>query len=184
MATQSDPNFFKGVLFLDRNLKKSKRRAAKRQKTSIASRRLTKEDKKALKFSDFADIHGEWLKYFGANFAGRRLDKSVLKADYHGSLLTVWSADNPTMVGTSGIVALETRNTFQLVTVEDKFVVLPKKGTVFRFIFAEKIYTLFGEGMRTRPAWRGKKPKIKRTLPTFIRGSLIPNDMGKVVVVA
>uniref|UniRef100_A0A8R1HQW6 Ribonuclease P protein subunit p29 n=1 Tax=Caenorhabditis japonica TaxID=281687 RepID=A0A8R1HQW6_CAEJA len=123
-------------------------------------------------------MNTDWQKYFrdrlGPHFASQKIEKTILKADYHGALLTVWVAENPTQIGISGIVILETRHTFQMVTQDDRFVVIPKKGAVFRFILGDRLFSLFGDGMRTRPAWRGKKPRVKRVLPTFIRGTLQP----------
>ncbi|CAL2027715.1 unnamed protein product [Caenorhabditis brenneri] len=135
------------------------------------------------RFADIVPMNTDWQKYFRerlhAHFATKKIDKQILKADYHGALLTVWSAENATQIGISGIVVLETRHTFQMVTQDDRFVVIPKKGSVFRFIIGDRLFSLFGDGMRTRPAWRGKKPRVKRVIPTFIRGTLQPVPTGE-----
>lgn len=166
-----------GILHLDGNdSTKFKRKLGKTEKTNLIRGRLTKEDKKAFKFADIVPMNTDWQKYFRErlhnHFASAKIDKIIQKTDYHGALLTIWLAENPTQIGISGIVVLETRHTFQMVTQDDRFVVIPKKGSVFRFIIGDRLFSLFGDGMRTRPAWRGKKPRIKRVLPTFIRGTL------------
>ncbi|EGT37331.1 hypothetical protein CAEBREN_05273 [Caenorhabditis brenneri] len=173
-----------GILHLDKNeTSYFKRKPAKTEKTNLTRGRLTKEDKKAFKFADIVPMNTDWQKYFRerlhAHFATKKIDKQILKADYHGALLTVWSAENSTQIGISGIVVLETRHTFQMVTQDDRFVVIPKKGSVFRFIIGDRLFSLFGDGMRTRPAWRGKKPRVKRVIPTFIRGTLQPVPTGE-----
>jgi len=57
----------------------------------------------------------------------------LLKADFHGSIVTVRRSKNAALVGTSGIVVQETENTFKVVTRKDKLKVLPKQGSVFAF---------------------------------------------------
>lgn len=44
----------------------------------------------------------------------------LLKADFHGSCLTIQRSKCPSYVGVSGIVLQETRNTFKIITQEDQ----------------------------------------------------------------
>ena len=44
----------------------------------------------------------------------------LLKADYDGCLVTVKKSRNPSLVGQSGIVLMETKNTFKIITRDDK----------------------------------------------------------------
>ncbi|KAI9431123.1 RNase P/MRP p29 subunit [Lactarius indigo] len=62
----------------------------------------------------------------------------LLKADFHGSIVTVRRSKNAALVGASGIVVQETENTFKVVTQKDKLKVLPKQGSVF--VFAVPLY--------------------------------------------
>jgi len=57
----------------------------------------------------------------------------LVKADFHGSIMTVRRSKNAALVGASGIVVQETENTFKVVTRKDKLKVLPKQGSVFAF---------------------------------------------------
>ncbi|KAH9972394.1 Rof/RNase P-like protein [Russula compacta] len=57
----------------------------------------------------------------------------LVKADFHGSIMTVRRSRNAALVGASGIVVQETENTFKVVTRKDKLKVLPKQGSVFAF---------------------------------------------------
>ncbi|KAH9991735.1 Rof/RNase P-like protein [Russula vinacea] len=57
----------------------------------------------------------------------------LVKADFHGSIMTVRRSKNASLVGASGIVVQETENTFKVVTRKDKLKVLPKQGSVFAF---------------------------------------------------
>lgn len=62
----------------------------------------------------------------------------LVKADFHGSIVTVRRSKNAALVGASGILVQETENTFMVVTRKDKLKVLPKQGSVF--VFAVPLY--------------------------------------------
>ncbi|KAH9043922.1 RNase P/MRP, p29 subunit [Lactarius pseudohatsudake] len=62
----------------------------------------------------------------------------LVKADLHGSIVTVRRSKNAALVGASGIVIQETENTFKVVTQKDRLKVLPKQGAVF--VFAVPLY--------------------------------------------
>ncbi|KZO89888.1 RNase P subunit p29-like protein [Calocera viscosa TUFC12733] len=55
----------------------------------------------------------------------------LVKADLHGSILSVKRAKNADLVGRGGIVVHETENTFKVVTAKDELKVLPKRNSVF-----------------------------------------------------
>ena len=44
----------------------------------------------------------------------------LLKADYHGCMITVRKTKCPSLLGLSGIVLMETRNTFKIISKDDK----------------------------------------------------------------
>jgi len=48
------------------------------------------------------------------------LEERLLKADYHGSIITVTRAKCPSLVGASGIVLQETKNTLKIITKDDR----------------------------------------------------------------
>ncbi|KAF8268999.1 Rof/RNase P-like protein [Lactarius quietus] len=62
----------------------------------------------------------------------------LVKADFHGSIVSVRRSRNAALVGAGGIVVQETENTFKVVTRNDKLKVLPKQGSVF--VFAVPLY--------------------------------------------
>lgn len=47
-------------------------------------------------------MNTDWQKYFrerlGNHFSSTKIEKTILKSDYHGALLTIWLAENPTQV--------------------------------------------------------------------------------------
>ncbi|KHJ83974.1 hypothetical protein OESDEN_16318 [Oesophagostomum dentatum] len=112
-----------------------------------------------------------WCEYYRSLLGDQQKppDERMLKADYHGALVLVAEAHNTTMIGIVGIIILETRQTFQLITKEDKYVVIPKQGTALQFILDGRVFTLFGDAMRYKPSLRGKKHRLRTALPFFIR---------------
>ncbi|ETN85391.1 hypothetical protein NECAME_06415 [Necator americanus] len=123
-----------------------------------------------------------WCDYYRSLLGDQQKspDERMLKADYHGALVLVAEAHNTTQarnylstfnynIGIVGIILLETRQTFQLITKQDKYVVIPKQGTALQFILDGRVFTLFGDAMRYKPSLRGKKHRLRVALPFFIR---------------
>jgi ribonuclease P protein subunit POP4 len=115
---------------------------------------------------------------------GSGQDIRMLKADYHGCLLRVTDALNPSQIGLYGIVAHESKHTFQMVTRRNRVIgwfikvqfnkrtcilVIPKQGTTFQFVLNDKIYTLFGDAMHQKSYLRGRKAKHRNTLPFLLK---------------
>jgi len=73
-----------------------------------------------------------------AALSASAMHAKLVKADFHGSIVTVRRSRNAALVGASGIVVQETENTFKVVTRQDKLKVLPKQGSVF--VFAVPLY--------------------------------------------
>lgn len=74
----------------------------------------------------------------------------LVKADFHGSIMTLRRSKNTSLVGLSGIVVQETENTFKVVTRKDRLKVLPKQGSVFAF--AVPLYSTESESSRSDSA--------------------------------
>jgi len=65
--------------------------------------------------------------------AAATMHAKLVKADFHGSILTVRQSKNPCLVGLSGIVVHETENAFKVVTRNDQIKLLPKQNSIFAF---------------------------------------------------
>ncbi|WKX92709.1 hypothetical protein Q1695_010609 [Nippostrongylus brasiliensis] len=159
-----------GVLHLDKNHKR-KRNPKRTKKTNFTRSALTEDDKQALKYAQVEPLYHMWCQYYRELLGSREKmpDERMLKADYHGALVLVAEAHNTTMIGIVGIIILETRQTFQLITKDDKYKVIPKQGTALQFILDGRVFTLFGDSMRYKPSLRGKKHRLRVALPFFIR---------------
>jgi len=55
----------------------------------------------------------------------------LVKADFHGSLITVRQSKNPCLAGLSGIVIHESENAFKVITSNDQLKLLPKQNSIF-----------------------------------------------------
>jgi len=102
----------------------------------------------------FVPLHRLWLGYMSellglgaAMPPAAGMHAKLVKADFHGSIVTVRRSRNAALVGASGIVVQETENTFKIVTRTDKLKVLPKQGSVF--VFAVPLCTTTGEHQGT-----------------------------------
>jgi len=107
-------------------------------------------DETQTKFDLFVPLHHLWMGYMSELLGLPQLSSSALpttqtmpassgmhpklvKADFHGSMLTVRQSKNPSLVGLSGIVILESENAFKVVTPKDKIKLIPKENSVFAF---------------------------------------------------
>ncbi|GMR54583.1 hypothetical protein PMAYCL1PPCAC_24778 [Pristionchus mayeri] len=143
----------------------------KRQpRVNLASKSLTKEERAQLKYSQFEPMYELWLQYADQMMPeGRAPDDRLLRMEWLGAMLMVSEADNPSMVGLVGIVVLETKLTMQLITKKDKYLIIPKAGSVFQTAFKGKVLTLFGDAMRLRPSQRGRKSRLRQKVPFSLR---------------
>ncbi|KAJ7459440.1 Rof/RNase P-like protein [Mycena galericulata] len=135
--------------------KKAKVRAAKeRKKLGVLGRRqgsarelgLWGFDESQAKFALFLPLHHLWLGYMSELLnlpqpgpspprlpSATVMHPKLLKADFHGSIITVHKSKNTAILGISGIVILETEGTFKVVTKANKLKVLPKQNSIFTF---------------------------------------------------
>lgn len=94
---------------------------------------------KVLKYSDAVPLNELWLQYIYSHLRqylierdGKHIipelhdsnydsfSKSIAKSDFHGAMISVVASCNPTLVGQTGIVVMETRNTFKIVSKDDR----------------------------------------------------------------
>ncbi|CAG9539033.1 unnamed protein product [Cercopithifilaria johnstoni] len=159
------------IFILEKRIKK-KVKVRRQPLENFLKRRIVKSDLKNLKYSQFEPLYELWCDYFSTlvDGSGGQLDARVLKADYHGCLLMVAEAANPSQVGICGIVTRETRQTFMLITKQDRLLTIPKQDTIFQFALEGKIYILFGNAFRFQPSLRAKKIlRSRSSIPFFLK---------------
>lgn len=143
---------------------KNKRLTAKQRKELFT----IKSDTHVLNYDTFAEIHKIWQSYIddliGSNIKGMANETKLLHADYHGAKLAVVASNNPDLVGISGIVVQETKNTFKLINKDNRLLTIGKDGAVFALFIAGQVSKLNGSNLRMSPFNRSKA-KIKSIKP-------------------
>ncbi|KAF8229235.1 RNase P subunit p29-like protein [Tricholoma matsutake] len=137
--------------------KRLRQKAEKEKKRKgIISKREAKErgvwrlDETQAKFDLFVPLHHLWMGYMSELLGLSQQSSSafpttqmmppsagmhpkLVKADYHGSIMTVRQSKNPCLVGLSGIVIHETENAFRIITPKDQVKLVPKENSIFAF---------------------------------------------------
>lgn len=90
-------------------------------------------------YTSFMVLNGLWNKYISEIISHSLYEPTtagsgptLLKADYHGSLMTIENCRCQSRIGISGICVKETKNVFEIVTMEDKLLKIPKEKSLFR----------------------------------------------------
>ncbi|KAG5637502.1 hypothetical protein H0H81_004328 [Sphagnurus paluster] len=116
---------------------KERKRNGKIGKREAKEKGLWRFDKTQAKFNLFIPLHHLWMGYMSellglvqppasgspsaqAMPASSSMHPKLVKADFHGSIITVRQSKHPCLVGLSGIVIHETENAFKIVTRKDK----------------------------------------------------------------
>jgi ribonuclease P protein subunit POP4 len=137
----------------EHNAKKARRELEKKKRKPVALGRrhtdakgLWKLENGAEKFDLFLPLHQLWMGYMSELLGlsppssvpvaeampnASSMHPKLVKADFHGSLLTVRQSKNPCLVGLSGIVIHETENAFKVITRKDQLKLIPKKNSIF-----------------------------------------------------
>lgn len=185
-----------------------------RQKTKKKSKGLTRKEfadlglynlpTKSMKYADLLPLHELWTQYIAKQlepYIKKRengkfsvpqvydssydhFSKTLIKSDLHGAKVTVIASCNPSLVGQTGIVAMETRNTFKIISEDNRirsmplpfffvdfflirsffhFTAIPKPESVFKIVVNGIEFKIFGKYLNIRPAERAVK-KIKTNI--------------------
>lgn len=136
-----------------RTHRRNKRLAEKaKRKKAIKPKPLSAREKRAIgihevsqaeqKYEIYTPLHHLWLGYM-QEILGTHSDKfrgatqasaaMLCSADYHGAFFEVVRSRCPSRVGIKGIVARDTKYTFEIITAKNELKIVPKEHTVFRF---------------------------------------------------
>lgn len=156
----------------------SVRKAWKPTSTARCRNTLSARDRRKLKvfelqkdghkFDGYVSMHRLWQDYmrdlldmtrFEATTPGPKKEnhERLLKADYHGCMIVVRKSRCPPLIGVAGIVLMETRNTFKIVTKDNKIKCLPKKHSLFSFELDGYVFTLVGSQLCAKSSLRVRK---------------------------
>ncbi|CAG8570568.1 4309_t:CDS:2 [Funneliformis caledonium] len=157
------------VLLLDNPLKSSnekKKRMLLKKKYKVMSAKEKKQTKiyeipkECHKYELFIPLHELWLQYIEELYGKSNpivFAQKLLRADFHGAILTVSKSKCASYVGVTGIVIQETENMFKLITKGDSLKCIPKGHSIFTFQLRDHMYILYGDQFRYRSASRVTK---------------------------
>jgi len=154
---------------LDSDRKRIAKRVENLKKKS--TKRLSGNDRKALKlfrtgdekvvYAHFEEVNKLWEKYIlsllpGSGFGGNLANYHdiLTRANYIGAKVTVKYSRCKSKIGIQGIVALELKNVFQLVTVDNRLLIIEKKHTIFKVEAGEFEIEIYGSNFQTSPPFR------------------------------
>jgi ribonuclease P protein subunit POP4 len=80
----------------------------------------------------------------------------ILKADLHGSIIQVVEAKNKCLIGVEGLVLLETKRSFVIITIDNKVKVILKKSNVFRIDLQYTAVKIIGDNFTYKAVERTK----------------------------
>lgn len=124
------------------------------------------------KYELFLPLHELWKQYIVDLCNGLKpesnpqmIQQKLLKADFHGAILTVVRSKCPSYVGQTGILLQELKHIFKIITKEDKIKVIPKRNSVFSVEIGDFITHIYGSKFELRSSERSaKKFKVKGTI--------------------
>ncbi|XP_022342004.2 ribonuclease P protein subunit p29-like isoform X2 [Crassostrea virginica] len=164
--------YFKQNLDNKRTRKRTPKIFNRKSLTSRERRKLKLFDipKEGHKFETYLPMHELWKEYMretlGLTDKTKTFDQynceSILKADFHGCFLTVSKSCCPSYIATTGIVIMETKNTFKIITKQNQVKCIPKRNSVFMFEIDGHYLTLYGNNFCCQPVLRSThkfKPK-------------------------
>ncbi|XP_043202797.1 ribonuclease P protein subunit p29-like [Amphibalanus amphitrite] len=186
-AKNIEEGFLTKSIVMSKRQKPKKKPQVRLRKGALTSRSrrelgFHKLDRTGLKYADYVPLNDLWHQYMRNYLDLDTLNRSefraepwdtrteqrhlqLCRADYHGARLTVLRSRCHSFVGVTGIVLLETRGTFQLITADNTVKMIPKEHSVFETRVDGFKIRLFGNNLLTRAVARGmKKMKSKKTI--------------------
>uniref|UniRef100_UPI0037E860EA ribonuclease P protein subunit p29 isoform X2 n=1 Tax=Semicossyphus pulcher TaxID=241346 RepID=UPI0037E860EA len=150
-----------------RNSKRAKGLNA-RQKREIKVFQIKPEHQR---YELFLPLHGLWRQYIIDLCSGLKptspqfVQQKLLKADFHGAIITVVRSKCPSYVGMTGILVQEFKHVFKIITKEDKLKVIPKRNSIFEVEINGFISHIYGSKFEQRASERSaKKFKVRGTI--------------------
>ncbi|KAF9590022.1 hypothetical protein IFM89_030172 [Coptis chinensis] len=133
------------------HLKRCRRHMSMKQHRKCGSFDFPLESRK---FEIFEPMHEMWKEYvlkLIKNLGNtQNIARCLLHADLHGAIFRVAECKVTSYLGVSGIMVRETAETFGIITCDNKFQVVPKRGSVFLFQADCWKITLHGDELVSR----------------------------------
>ncbi|KAI1904098.1 hypothetical protein AGOR_G00002170 [Albula goreensis] len=164
------------AVVLDYSRKKKEKKKMKRAKGLNAKQRrelkVFQLKPEHQRYELFLPLHELWKQYVRDLCNGLKPDSNpqiiqqkLLKADFHGAVITVVKSKCPSYVGTTGILVQEMKHIFKVITKDDKLKVIPKRNSVFGVEIDGFVTHIYGSKFQLRSSERSaKKFKAKGTI--------------------
>uniref|UniRef100_A0A8C5RK08 Ribonuclease P protein subunit p29 n=1 Tax=Laticauda laticaudata TaxID=8630 RepID=A0A8C5RK08_LATLA len=143
-----------------KRVKRGKRLSAKQRREM----RLFEIAPEQQRYKMFIPLHELWKQYIRELCNGLKPDAQtqmiqtkLLKADFHGALVTVTKSKCPSYVGITGIILQETKYVFKIITEEDRLKVIPKRNNIFSIETDGFVSYIYGSRIQFRASERSAK---------------------------
>ncbi|KAB0791800.1 hypothetical protein PPYR_03600 [Photinus pyralis] len=174
ISTLSDCNFAftTSAPKKEKTVRKKKQFITRKERKKLNILKLPKQD---WNYKELGVMRDLWKQYMRNNLAlypkiptwedsnWNNFNITLAKSEFIGAELTVVRSKNVNQVGMRGIVVLETKATYQIVTPKNELKILIKKSSVFSLVLDDMKFTIFGKYTVVRPSERSIK-KVKTLL--------------------
>jgi len=121
------------------------------------------------KYERFMALNKLWTKYMEDLLQNDHnapiIEGKLLKADFHGAIISVTRSKCPLLLGLTGIVIQETQSTFKIVTTNSTLKIIPKAGNIFSLKVNGMDVEIYGNHFKFRASERSvRKFKAKNTI--------------------
>lgn len=159
-----------------KKFKKQKKRLSRREMKDLGLYSLPRD---SMKYDDYKNLNELWNGYMmeqlGDNFKQLEysltptnphydmLSGTIHKSDFHGAKIKVVQSKCASMVGHRGIVIMETKETFSIISKDNILRIIPKATSLFELKWKKVRFTIFGKHLKMKSAERSvKKSKTIR----------------------
>jgi ribonuclease P protein subunit POP4 len=157
-------------------LKKSRHRKQKKRlsRQEYKDLGLFSLPRKTLKYEDYTQLNELWSSYMDQQFGAgdqhslqakfdpthSQYDQTsalLHKSDFHGAKVKVSHSKCASMVGHKGIILMDTKGTFSIISKDNVLRVIPKSDSIFVLRWRSARFSLFGKHLCHRSADRSTK---------------------------
>ncbi|KAL5711347.1 ribonuclease P [Ranunculus cassubicifolius] len=131
-VAKRDPEAIRKAKDLKSHLKRCTMHMSMKQHKKCGSFDLPQELHKYELFEPMHELWKDYILKLTKNIGDlQQIAQRLLSADLHGAILQVVESKVTSFTGVRGIMVRETAETFGVITLEDKFRVVPKRGSIF-----------------------------------------------------
>lgn len=140
-------------------LKRHKKRLSRKEFKDLG---LFSLPRKTLKYEDYLQLNALWNSYMEQQLGAGgtiqlinkfdpthpqydQLSSLIHKSDFHGARLKVTCSKCASLVGHKGIVLLESKFTFSIISKDNVLRIIPKSDSIFEMKWGKARFTVFGK---------------------------------------